>query len=69
MTWHAMSETILGRSPNRKAFQAGRPFRVSVFRVRGKRTFYTDPVYSRPKASVLYRVIVKPKEVYNAIAR
>lgn len=59
--WRAQSESILGRAPNRKAFLKGLPFRVSVFKVRGGRTFYSDPVTSRPKWTILYRVRVLPK--------
>lgn len=56
----ANSDTILGRFFNRTAFARGRPYRVSVYCTRRGQIRYSDPVVSRPKASVLYRIIVRP---------
>lgn len=60
----AKSEYLLGRAANRKDFLAGKPFTVSVYRVRGNRRFFTDPIKPDLKSGkgVLYRVRVIPKK-------
>ena len=62
----AKSDTILGRSPNRKQFEKRRSFRISVYLTSKGKIRYTDPIDkwiydARP--SVQYRIKVYPKPI------
>lgn len=42
------------------AFAKGKPYRVSVYRTRWGKARYSDPVLSRAKSTVHYRIVVYP---------